>query len=184
MDPNRVSETTSWKWPTSHWSLAHPQTRSGAPSQRMAQLGMAWSGRLSMTKLTCVLPVSPSPLTGPWPLTSGFYVILISNIYLQYLAWNCSIPLFRGSKTLIGKRLSGSDAKWDVYLDIFTGLTWILISLTLLVLSASLVILSEQESSGNVLPKYSWTSNSWFNLDRQTKDIGEQKLAMVWWGWW
>ena len=55
---------------------------------------------------------------------------------------------------MIGKRLAGSDAKWDVYLDIFTGLTWILISLTVLLLAVGLVILSEKERSGNIIKKY------------------------------
>ena len=66
----------------------------------------------------------------------------------------CSIPLLRGSKTLVGKRLEGSDAKWDVYLDIFTGLTWVLITLTLLLLTFGLVVMSEKERSGNNTEKY------------------------------
>ena len=67
---------------------------------------------------------------------------------------------------MIGKRLEGSDAKWDVYLDIFTGLTWILISLTLLALAAGLVILSEKERSGKlkILGNQNW---QWFDEDDQ-----------------
>ena len=65
-----------------------------------------------------------------------------------------SIPLMRGTKTLIGKRLEGSDARWDVYLNIFTGMTWGLISLSLLLLSAGMMILSKIERSGTTRIKY------------------------------
>ena len=96
---------------------------------------------------------------------------------------------------MIGKRLAGSDAKWDVYLDIFTGLTWVLISLTVLLLTVGLVILSEKERSGKIIKKYLRILCSNYRtpnyhveerlqvihsiLKRYTEDLRESELAVV-----
>ena len=51
--------------------------------------------------------------------------------------------------------MEGNDIRWDVYLDIFTGLTWGLISLTLMLLVAGMVILSKEEKRGELMDAWS-----------------------------